>query len=217
MTEDKPLSAVIGELQPADLVRLLDELAPDDPRIAELDIDLVAAAIDPKSLSKSDFVRIIAALDRLAIAGAELDLSTMEPNNFARLISRASKDQIQGLLARGELRQRILDEVFRRMGQHYRPEKAGSTRSVVHWRLSGGSGDGGYDRYESVLDDAACTVNRELTGKPRVTISIGPADFLRLITRNASAPVLFMTGKLKVHGDLGFAAGLISLFDLPRG
>ncbi|HEX4703571.1 MAG TPA: SCP2 sterol-binding domain-containing protein, partial [Pseudonocardiaceae bacterium] len=30
-----------------------------------------------------------------------------------------------------------------------------------------------------------------------------------------SGAVLFMTGKLKIKGDLGFAAGLTSLFDIP--
>ncbi len=33
---------------------------------------------------------------------------------------------------------------------------------------------------------------------------------------DASAPVLFMTGKLKIRGDLAFAAGLTGYFHLPR-
>jgi putative sterol carrier protein len=217
MSEDKPLFTQIGDLQPGDLGRELDQLDPADSRIAELDIDQVAGAIDPKQLSKKEFVQIIAALNRLADGGAELDLSKMDPDNFARLISRASKDQIDGLMGKPELRNRILDEVFRRMEHHYRRDKAGSTKAVVHWRFSGGNGDDGFDRFESVLADGACKVNTEMHGKPRVTITVGPVDFMKLITRNASAPVLFMTGKLKVKGDLGFAAGLISLFDLPKG
>lgn len=217
MSEDKPLFTSIDDLQPGDLIRALDELEADPRLIAELDIDRIAGAIDPKELNRRQFVQIIAALNRLADGGARLDLSRMDADNFARLISRASRDQIEGLMGSPELRGRILDEVFRRMEQHFRPEKAGSTEAVVHWRLSGGSGDGGYDRYESVLGDGTCKVNTEMRGKPRVTITLNPVDFMKLITRNASAPVLFMTGKLKVKGDLGFAAGLISLFDLPRG
>ena len=50
-----------------------------------------------------------------------------------------------------------------------------------------------------------------------MTITLSPYDFLRLITAHASAPVLFMTGRLKVRGDLAFAASLMTLFDLPRG
>ncbi len=59
-------------------------------------------------------------------------------------------------------------------------------------------------------------MNRESTREPRVTITLSPLDFVRLITRTASAPMLFVTGKVKVKGDLGFAAGLTGLFDLPR-
>ena len=47
-------------------------------------------------------------------------------------------------------------------------------------------------------------------------MTLTPADFLKLATGNASAPVLFMTGKLKVKGDLGFAAGFMSLFNIPK-
>ena len=69
----------------------------------------------------------------------------------------------------------------------------------------------------TVIEHGTCVSHRERTREPRVTITAHPADFLRLITRNASGPVLFMTGKVKINGDLGFAAGLTTLFDLPRG
>jgi putative sterol carrier protein len=88
--------------------------------------------------------------------------------------------------------------------------------AVVHWRFTEGSGQGGYDRYESVISRGECSTGRDKTAEPRVTITVGPYDFLRLITSHASAPVLFMTGKLKVRGDLAFAAGMMGLFDLPR-
>ncbi|MFD1048182.1 SCP2 sterol-binding domain-containing protein, partial [Kibdelosporangium lantanae] len=60
------------------------------------------------------------------------------------------------------------------------------------------------------------TVSRAMTRDARVTITMPPQDFLRLITSNASAPVLFMTGKLRIRGDLAFAAGMLGLFDLPK-
>lgn len=206
----------LAELDGHQIVEALEGLSASDDAIADVDINEVTAAIDPKELSKKEFVALLAALDRLAGDGADLDLSRMAPENFARLISRASKDQIERLLGQQRLRQRILNEIFRRMSQHYRSEHAASVRAVVHWRLTGGAGDDGYDRYESVLADGACTVNGEHTQDPRATITIDPVDFVKLITSNASAPVLFMTGKLKVKGDLAFAAGLTSLFNLPK-
>jgi alkyl sulfatase BDS1-like metallo-beta-lactamase superfamily hydrolase len=140
----------------------------------------------------------------------------MNAGTFARLITRASTDQVQGILARPELRTRVLNEIFRRMGDHLRADRATHTRAVVHWRLTGGTGEGGYDRYETIIENGTCALHRESTRDPRVTITVHPVDFLRLITNNASGAVLFMTGKLKIKGDLGFAAGLTSLFDLPR-
>ena len=52
---------------------------------------------------------------------------------------------------------------------------------------------------------------------PRVTFTIGGADFLRLVTGNAAGPMLFMSGKLKIEGDMMFAASAASLFTIPKG
>lgn len=209
--------SALGRLHPDRLVELLEGLTPDHPGFADLDINTIGQVIDPRALGREQFVRLLASLDRLAGLGANVDLSRMDARTFARIISRASTDQVQGALGRPELRTRILNEIFRRMGDHLRTDRAARTRAVVHWRLAGGTGDGGYDRYETVIEDGACTVHDRSTRDARVTITLHPVDFLRLITNNASGPVLFMTGKLKVNGDLGFAAGLTSLFDLPRG
>lgn len=214
MSDDNRDLDSIGELEPKQLVILLEQLDPADERVAS--VYQVVTAIDPRKLNKAEFIRMVSALERLARRGPELDLFGMDAGNGLRLISRASRDQLDGLMRQRQLRVRILHEVFRRMEHYYRPEKAGSTTAVVHWRLTGGEGDGGYDRYESVLGDGRCRMNSEMRGDPRVTITLSPVDFMRLITRNASAPVLFMTGNLKVKGDLGFAAGLTSLFDLPK-
>lgn len=172
--------------------------------------------LDPRRVSRDEFVDLLAAVDRLAAQGADVDLSRLDAESFARLITRASNDQLQGVLGRPELRVRIIDEIFRRMADHLRPDRVTGLTAVVHWRLTGGTGEGGLDRYETIIDHGTCTVCREDTGEARVTITLHPVDFVKLVTRNASGPVLFMTGKLKIKGDLAFAAGMTNLFDLPR-
>lgn len=215
--ERRPLTGkTIGQLSPSQLVDALEALEPDQVDDLDLDIDVLGSAIDPRKLSRDQFVRLLAALDRLAGAGADLDLSQMRPGTFARIIAKASGSQVEGMMGRPELRARILGEIFRRMSEHFRGDKAASTRAVVHWRITGGAGTGGFDRYETVIEGGTCVVNADPRRDPRVTITVHPADFLKLITRNASGPVLFMTGKMRIKGDLAFAAGLTSLFDLPR-
>jgi putative sterol carrier protein len=40
---------------------------------------------------------------------------------------------------------------------------------------------------------------------------------MRLVTANASGPMLFMTGKLKIQGDMLFAPQIMGLFSVPSG
>ncbi|SDR06639.1 SCP2 sterol-binding domain-containing protein [Actinopolyspora saharensis] len=192
--------------------------------------DPIAAlgSTDPKELGSEEFVALLEAASERAAAGAEVDLSSLEPQQFARLISRASDEQLKAVMARPELAERILDEVFRRMGEHYRSDKAGSTEAVVRWRINldgsatpenpsaDGQDEPGVLRYECVLSEGTCTVSKTPEREPRVTVMLGPVELLKLASSNASAPMLFMKGKLKVAGDVGFAAGLTKLFQIPK-
>ncbi len=169
---------------------------------------------DPKQVSEEDLVRLLEAASERARTGQGGDLSALSAEQFARLISRASNAQLEAVVAREELRRAILDEVFRRMSEHYKAETAKAVEAVVRWRI--GSADDDYLRYECVLSGGTCTL-RDPTGvDARATITLRPAEFLKLASGNASPPTLFMKGKLNVAGDLAFAAGLTKLFQIPR-
>lgn len=205
-----------GAMKPRDLVALLDRMTVAEATAMDIDVDAIGRAIDPRKVGRSDLSTMLRAFHRLAAEGANIKLSGMGAGTFAKLISSASTEQVQSIMVDPELRARILDEVFRRMSTHLRQDRVRDLHAVIHWRLTGGAGEGGYDRYETVIENGTCVVNREMTEQAKVTITLSPVDFLKLISNNASAPVLFMTGKLKVRGDLAFAAGLAGLFDLPR-
>lgn len=200
----------------AALLDALERLDPLSPEAHALDVNTLAEAVNPRDLGKDDFRRLLSALLRLAERAPAFDLSKVDPARFASLVASASRAQLESVVAERPLRERVLDEIFARMGAHIRPDRARDLHAVVHWRLSGGLGEGGYDRYETVISHGACTVSREMHSAARVTISLAPADFFRLITHQATPAVLFVTGKIKVKGDLAFAAGLIGYFDLPH-
>jgi putative sterol carrier protein len=210
MTIDLTTEA-IAKLSPSELISTLKQIDPADPALKDVDIDVIAKGIDPKKLGKDEFADLLT-----AFGDADLDLAKLDPQSFARIISRASKDQIEAVTSRPGLRERVLDEVFRRMEAHFRSDRAGATRAVVHFHLTGGFGDDGLDTYEAVIEDAACSIGKGETREGRASVTLSPVEFLKLATGNASAPVLFMTGKLKVKGDLGFAAGFMSLFNIPK-
>ena len=57
----------------------------------------------------------------------------------------------------------------------------------------------------------------ELTAEGRTvaTIQLDGVDFLRLAAGVAEGPQLFMTGRLRIEGDVMFTAQLASLFRIP--
>ena len=144
------------------------------------------------------------------------DASGVDSAEAARNIAQASDSQLEELMT-GPMRGQILTEVFGRMEKHFRADAARDTEAVIQWRIGGGP-DGSVDGWECVISDGRCEVREGLhADTPRVTFTVGGADFLRLVTGNAAGPTLFMSGKLKIEGDVMFAASAAGLFTIPGG
>jgi putative sterol carrier protein len=141
------------------------------------------------------------------------DFSSVDPEQVAGTISSASDEQLREALS-GPQREAIIGEVFRRMEQHFKPSSAAGVDAVVHWKIAGGP-DGAIDHYEVVLKDGSCTAGDDPQHEPRVTLTLDGVDFMRLVTGNAAGPMLFMSGKLKIEGDLMFSAQIQSMFTIP--
>jgi putative sterol carrier protein len=142
-------------------------------------------------------------------------LSGFDATQLAQMVAGATDEQLAEGMSDPEARKATLDEIFRRMAEHVEPAKARGNDAVIHFKILDAPG-GGYDHYEVVLADGACTVTDEPAKDPRVTFKIGPVDFLRLVSGNAAGPMLFMTGKLKIEGDLMYASTMTSLFRIPK-
>ena len=142
-------------------------------------------------------------------------IGDFDASQLAGIVATASDEQLAEGMSDPEGRKATLDEIFRRMAEHVEPSKARGNDAVVHFKILDRP-DGGYDHYEVVLAEGACTVTDEPAKDPRVTIRIGPVDFLKLVSGNAAGPMLFMTGKLKIEGDLMYASTMTSLFRIPR-
>ena len=143
------------------------------------------------------------------------EFASLDPARFSEMVKSAPKDQLDALVA-GDQRDKVLAEIFGRFPAQFRADRAGTTNAVIHWNI-GGRADGGSDTYEVVIADGACTVSPSPTAEPKLDVTIGGTDFLLLLAGVANPMMMFMTGKLKAKGDLGLAANLANLFDLPKG
>ena len=147
---------------------------------------------------------------------AEADLADFKPEQFAELIAEASDRQLAELI-HGPLRKQVLDEIFGRMADHVEPSQVGNLDAVVHFKILDRPEEqgGGYDHYEVIFADGACRASDSPDHDPRVTIKVNGVHFLKLAAGKASGPVLFMTGKLKLEGDVMLASRLTSFFRIP--
>jgi hypothetical protein len=152
-------------------------------------------------------------------------LRRLTSGQLARLVALTSRTQLEQAVRERDSRLLLLGEIFARMQEHLRPQRAQHMRALVRWRFPGGTGAGGYDRYETLFDYGSCTVFREgpvressvrqSLEEPRLTITMEPVDFVRLAVGRMTPAVLYVSGKIRVRGDVAFAAGLIGFFELP--
>src|SRR3989442_10222071 len=123
----------------------------------------------------------------------------MDPAQFAAMVREASDEQLAaGLRANGEL---ILNGIFETMPQAFDPAAAGPVSAVAEWRVATDAGQPPVTRRVRIAE-GRCAVSRETEGDPDVVYELGGVDFLRLISGQLDGPQLFVTGRLRVMGDL---------------
>ncbi|MEV4753792.1 SCP2 sterol-binding domain-containing protein [Micromonospora sp. NPDC049559] len=140
--------------------------------------------------------------------------SSVDPKQFAQIVKSTPDDKIAQVMAT-DVRGKVLGEVFNRMPSLFRADRAGSTNAVIHWNITGRP-DGGTDTYEVIIENGTCRVSETPEQDPKLSLTMGPVEFLKVVSGGANPVMMFMTGKLKAKGDLGLAANIANLFDIPK-
>jgi putative sterol carrier protein len=144
-------------------------------------------------------------------------MSQIDASDFSALSAAVEQNSNEELVAAIQQQEGgvkgVLAQVFAGMSESFNPAKAAGQEATVQYEIS--APDGTHE-WAMRIADGRCKVEEGRVESPRVTIRIGLADFLRLITGKANGMQLFMTGKLKVSGDLFFAQTYQSWFDRPQ-
>ena len=145
---------------------------------------------------------------------AALDFSAVTPQQFARIV-RAVPGRVAAEFMAGPHRRRVLDELFHRMESLVRPGAAAGRAVMIRWRVT--APDGAVDTYETDIADGTCTVTAHATERPaRLTLTMAAPELLRLASGAVSGPALFLTRRLRAHGDFRLAGSLMYFFDIPK-
>ena len=141
------------------------------------------------------------------------ELAAIDPADFIEAV-KAMPDRELKERMEGPNRGPIVESIFTRMPQLFRPERAGSTSATTHWTITGRP-DGGSDDWTVRVVDGVCTVVKGHDGDSTLGLTMWPVDFIKLITKTGNPVMMFMTGKLKARGDVALAASLAGWFDVP--
>jgi putative sterol carrier protein len=142
------------------------------------------------------------------------DFGSVDPQQFAQLVKNTPDATLKEVM-QSDQRGKILDEIFGRMPGLFRADRAGSANAVIHWNV-GDRPDGGLDTYELVIADGTCVLSPTPEHDPKLSLTLGAIEFLKVVTGTANPVMMFMTGKLKAKGDLGLAANIANLFNIPK-
>ena len=171
------------------------------------------ANIDPRKLSTAEFAGLLAPV-------TDNGIGAIDPQTFARLIKHASAEQLGAVLGDPTLRRALLDRIFSRMSGQFRPKHAPERDSAIHWRII--DGPGGDEVYETWITGTRerstpqCSTSNEPSHDPRVTLTMSGEQFLKLVSGNSTPAMMVAMGKIQLDGDIGFAARLSMIFDLPK-
>jgi len=101
-----------------------------------------------------------------------------------------------------------VSETFEAMPGRFKADRAAGTNAVIQYDISG---DGG-GTWNAVIKDGACTVTPGPGTNPNLTLQVSAQDWLDMTGGKQNPQMLFMSGKLKLKGDMGLAMKLGSIF-----
>jgi len=129
-------------------------------------------------------------------------------DELTAMIEGKSDDEINaGVAALGT--EKVLGQIFDYMAGRFQPERAAGQSAIIGWDVTSPEGT---HSWQLKVADGACTSVAGNAEPTRVTLGMALPDFLRFLTGQIDGMQAFMTGKLKLSGDMMFAQSMQTWF-----
>ena len=104
-----------------------------------------------------------------------------------------------------------IPELMAAIPERFDPEVAAGLHATIQFELSPDETGGPY--FVTIRDDR-CSVDSGIHMSPNMTLKMTAQDYIDLATGRLSHQLAFMTGRLRVNGDLSLATRLRALLAL---
>ena len=101
-------------------------------------------------------------------------------------------------------------ELFERMPGQFNADKAGDMDAVIVFDLSGDEGG----QWTVAISDGACDITTGAADSPKATVRMDAGDYKDMITGKLNPMMAFMSGKVKVEGDLNTVMKFQQIFGM---
>ena len=101
-------------------------------------------------------------------------------------------------------------DVFKEMPNRFNANAAKGMKAVYQFDLTG---DGGA-KYNVAIDDGKINVQEGAHASPNITLTMAASDYLDMVNGKLNPQMAFMSGKLKIAGDMGLAMKMAQLFPM---
>ena len=102
------------------------------------------------------------------------------------------------------------EQVLKDLPNHFQAAAAKGIKTVYQLDVTG---EGGGQWYVEV-DDGTCKVEPGVHPNPKVTLTLNAKDHVDLFTGKLNPQMAYMTGRLKLKGDMGMALKFGQLFKM---
>jgi putative sterol carrier protein len=128
---------------------------------------------------------------------------------LSQLLDGRTDDEISEFAAQMGI-DTLLQQIFEGMRAAFVPERAAGQSAVAQWDIAASDGP---HIYQVKMADGQCTVAQGTGDPARVTLGLTLPDFLRFVSGQLDGMQAFMSGKLKLSGDMMFATTMQNWFD----
>jgi len=101
---------------------------------------------------------------------------------------------------------------FDTLDQRFAADQAKGLKAVFQFELAGEGGG----TYHIVVDDGKMTWAKEAHAAPGITIKMAADDYVKMINGKLNGQMAFMTGKMKVSGQIPLAMKMQTLFPVNK-